>query len=74
MPRWLIYLGLGLLTYWLFWGQPEWTSIGLWLVVLLWPLVLIWHIGWWLLEVAFAVGLALFALSLVYDLWQRRRT
>lgn len=74
MRSWLIYLGLGLLTYWLFWGQPEWTSLALWLVVLFWPLVLIWHIGWWLLKVALAVGLALFALSLAHDLWQRKRS
>jgi len=73
MPGWLIYLALGLLTYWLYWGEPDWASIGLWLVVICWPVVLIWQIGWWLLKIAVAVTLALFALSLVYDLWQRTR-
>jgi hypothetical protein len=73
MPGWLLYLALGLLTYWLYWGAPDWASIGLWLVVIFWPLVLIWQIGWWLLKVAVAVTLALFALSLAYDFWQRTR-
>ena len=60
MRGWLLYLGLGLLTYWLFFGQPDWASIVLWLVVVFWPLVLAWEIGWWLLKVALAVGLSLF--------------
>jgi hypothetical protein len=71
--RWLIYIGLGLLTYWLLWGELAWASIGLWLVVVFWPLVLIWQIGWWLLKIALAVGLALFVLALVYDASQRKR-
>jgi hypothetical protein len=73
MRGWLLYLGLGLLTYWLFWGQPEWASVVLWLVVIFWPLVLAWQVGWWLLKVALAVGLSLFVLAVVYDAWQRRR-
>ena len=73
MRGWLLYLGLGLLTYWLFWGQPDWVSIVLWLVVVFWPLVLAWQVGWWLLKVALAVGLSLFLLAVVYDAWQRRR-
>ena len=74
MRGWLLYLGLGLLTYWLFFGQPDWASIALWLVVALWPLVLAWEIGWWLLKLALAVGLSLFLLALAYDIWQRRRS
>jgi cell division protein FtsW (lipid II flippase) len=73
MRGWLLYLGFGLLTYWLFWGQPDWASVVLWLVVIFWPLVLAWQIGWWLLKVALAVGLSLFVLAVVYDAWQRRR-
>jgi len=73
MRGWLIYLGLGLLTYWLFWGQPAWASIVLWLVVVFWPVVLIWQIAWWIVKVAIAVGLALFILGLAYDVWQRKR-
>jgi hypothetical protein len=71
--RWLVYIGLGLLTYWLLWGAPAWASIGLWLVVAFWPLVLIWQIGWWLLKVVLAVGVALFLLGLGYDAWHRKR-
>jgi hypothetical protein len=74
MRGWLLYLGLGLLTYWLFFGQPDWASIALWLVVALWPLVLAWEIGWWLLKLALAIGLSLFLLAVAYDLWQRRRS
>jgi hypothetical protein len=74
MRGWLIYLALGLVTYWLFWGQPALASIVLWLVVVFWPLILIWQVSWWLLKVAIAVALALFALSLAYDLWQRARS
>ncbi len=74
MRGWLLYLGLGLLTYWLFFGQPDWASIVLWLVVALWPLVLAWEIGWWLLKLALAVGLSLFLLALAHDVWQRRRS
>ena len=73
MRGWLLYLALGLLTYWLFWGQPDWASIVLWLVVACWPFVLAWQIGWWLLKVALAVGLSLFVLAVAYDAWQRRQ-
>jgi hypothetical protein len=73
MRGWLLYLVLGLLTYWLFWGQPDWASIVLWLVVVFWPFVLAWQIGWWLLKVALAVGLSLFVLAIAYDVWQRRQ-
>lgn len=74
MRGWLLYLGLGLLTYWLFWGQPDWASIVLWLVVVFWPFILAWQIGWWLLKVAFAVGLSLLLLAVAYDAWQRSRS
>jgi len=74
MMHWLIYIGLGLLTYWLLWGEPVWTSIGLWLAIVFWPFVLIWQIGWWLLKVLLAVGLALFVLGVAYDVLQRKRT
>ena len=60
MRGWLLYLALGLLTYWLFFGQPDWASLLLWLAVVFWPLMLAWEIGWWLLKVALAVGLSLF--------------
>jgi cell division protein FtsW (lipid II flippase) len=73
MRGWLIYLGLGLLTYWLVIGQPDWASIVLWLVVFFWPLVLAWEVGWWLLKVALAVGLSLFLLAVAYDVFHRRR-
>lgn len=71
--RWLLYIALGFLTYWLLWGGWAWTSIGLWLVVAFWPLVLIWQISWWLLKVVLAVGVALFVLGLGYDAWHRKR-
>jgi cell division protein FtsW (lipid II flippase) len=60
--------------YWLVFGQPDWASIVLWLVVVFWPLVLAWEVGWWLLKVALAVGLSLFLLAVGYDVWQRRRS
>ncbi|MEM7025239.1 MAG: hypothetical protein AAF637_22025 [Pseudomonadota bacterium] len=72
--RWLIYLGLGFLTYWLLWGAPVWGSLAFWLVVMFWPFVLIWQIGWWLLKVLLAVGLALLVLAMVHDAWQRRKS
>lgn len=71
--RWLVYIGLGILTYWLLWGELAWTSIGLWLVVAFWPLVLIWHVGWWLLKVLLAVAVALFLLGAAHDFWHRKR-
>jgi cell division protein FtsW (lipid II flippase) len=74
MRGWLLYLGLGLLTYWLFFGQPDWASLVLWLLILFWPFVLVWEIGWWLVKAALAVGLALFLVAVAYDVWQRRRT
>jgi len=73
MRGWLVYLGLGLLTYWLFFGQPDWASLVLWLLILFWPFVLLWEIGWWLVKAALAVGLSLFLLALAYDVWQRGR-
>jgi hypothetical protein len=71
--RLLIYIVLGLLTYWLLWGAPVWTSLGLWLVVAFWPLVLVWQVGWWLLKVLLAVGLALLILAVLHDAWHRTR-
>ena len=74
MRGWLLYLALGLLTYWLFFGQPGWASILPWLAVVFWPLVLAWQIGWWLLKVTLAAVLSLFLIAVAYDAWQRLRS
>ena len=73
MRGWLLYLGLGLLTYWLLFGQPDWASLVPWLLILIWPFVLVWEIGWWLVKAALLLALALFLLAVAYDVWQRRR-
>lgn len=73
MRGWLLYLGLGLLTSWLFFGQPDWAALVPWLLILFWPLVLLWAIGWWLLKAALALGVALLLVVVAHDVWQRRR-
>ena len=74
MRGWLVYLALGVLTYWLFFGQPDWASLLLWLAVVLWPLVLAWQIGWWLLKLAIAALLCLLLVAVAHDVWQGRRS